>query len=215
MDVVLLVEGDADTRQMYAEFLRLGAFAIEEAEDGREGLAKAISYGPAVVVTETRLPGMNGFELCRLLRLDASTKSVPIVVVTGDASPTAKHLAQAAGADSVLVKPCLPEELAAEIQRLLSRREVLGVQPPGGPIAGRAHHRRVTSEPPLRPPSMRCPVCDKAAEYVQSQIGGVSERHLEQWDYFVCAACGRTFEYRQRTRSVRPSPSAVARRHHG
>jgi len=211
MDLVLLVDRDADTRIMYAEFLKQAAFATDEAEDGREGLAKAISYRPAVVVTETKLPGMSGFELCRLLRLDATTKSTAIVVVTGDATPAAVHLAEAAGADSVLVKPCLPEELAAEIRRLLSR----GEPRPQAPDAGRAHHRRVTSEPPLRPPSMLCPVCDKAATYVQSQIGGVSERHAEQWDYFVCAECGGTFEYRQRTRSVRPAASITARRRHG
>src|SRR5438046_1508193 len=77
MALALLVDRDADTRQMYAEFLRQSAFEIEEATDGREALAKAISYRPAVVVTETRLPGMSGLELCRVLRTDPASRASP------------------------------------------------------------------------------------------------------------------------------------------
>ena len=70
---------------MYAEFLKQAACEIDEAEDGREALAKALTHHPDVIVTETRLPGMNGLELCRILRDDANTRDIPIVVVTGDA----------------------------------------------------------------------------------------------------------------------------------
>src|SRR2546430_1626636 len=83
MALVLLADRDADTRLMYAEHLRQLAYEIDDAEDGREALAKAISRRPAVVVTETRLPGISGFELCRLLRHDPLTETIPIVVVTG------------------------------------------------------------------------------------------------------------------------------------
>src|SRR5690349_13705046 len=64
--VVLLVDRDSDTRMMYADYLRAVRFAIEEADDGREALAKAIAQPPAVIVTETRLPGMDGYDLCRV-----------------------------------------------------------------------------------------------------------------------------------------------------
>jgi CheY-like chemotaxis protein len=77
--VALVVDGDADTRSMYAEYLRLSsAWLVEEAADGREALAKAISQRPAVVVTETRLPGMSGFDLCQLLRADTTTAGISI-----------------------------------------------------------------------------------------------------------------------------------------
>ncbi|HZT76170.1 MAG TPA: response regulator [Vicinamibacterales bacterium] len=65
-----MIDRDADTRQMYSEFLRTRC-DVEEAADGREALAKALMRHPDVIVTETRLPGINGFELCRLLRHDA------------------------------------------------------------------------------------------------------------------------------------------------
>jgi len=66
--LALLVDRDVDTRKMYAEYLRLSVCDIDEADDGREALAMAIAHHPDVIITETRLPGINGFDLCRLLR---------------------------------------------------------------------------------------------------------------------------------------------------
>jgi CheY-like chemotaxis protein len=84
----LVVERDADTRQMYGEFLRRSFCEIEEAEHGREALAKALARLPDDIVTETRLPGITGYELCRLLRQDALTRSTPIVVWNAGAERT-------------------------------------------------------------------------------------------------------------------------------
>src|SRR4051812_23447410 len=86
--VTLLVDHDADTRRMYAEYLTHASVAIEEAEDGREALAKAITHRPNIVVTDTRLPGMSGFDLCTLLRADEVTRDIPVVFVTCDAVGT-------------------------------------------------------------------------------------------------------------------------------
>ena len=116
--LALLVDRDDDTRQMYAEFLRHGPWTIEEASDGREALAKAIARRPDIVITETRLPGINGYDLCGLLRRDAATRDIPIIVVTADAYAADVQHARDAGADTVLVKPCLPEQLADEIVRV-------------------------------------------------------------------------------------------------
>jgi CheY-like chemotaxis protein len=222
----LLADRDADTRLMYAEYLRQLTYEIDEAEDGREALAKAISRQPTVVVTDIRLPGMNGFELCRLLRNDALTRPIPIIVVTGDAFPADVKLAEATGADAVLIKPCLPERLVAEIRRVLSQSHELrargrAVQEKVAAQVARsneliarsraksrvmlshAHQRHDTVLPPTPPPALVCSVCDRPLRYVKSHIGGVSERHREQWDYFECnGGCG-TFQHRQRTRKVR------------
>src|SRR5262249_28527716 len=118
--LALLVDADADTRRMYAEYLRASSsWSVEEAADGREALAKAITRHPAVVVTETRLPGMSGLDLCRLLRSDPLTAYTSIVVVTADALESDIARARLAGADAVLVKPCVPDRLDAELARLI------------------------------------------------------------------------------------------------
>ena len=82
--LALLVDRDQDTRHMYAEHLKLGNWRVDEAGDGREALAKAIALRPDVIVTETRLPGIDGVSLCDLLRRDLATSTIPIVVVTGE-----------------------------------------------------------------------------------------------------------------------------------
>jgi CheY-like chemotaxis protein len=225
--LALLVDRDEDTRQMYADYLRLSSCVIEEATDGREALAKALALNPDVVITETRLPGIDGFALCDLLRQDPATHSIPIIVVTGDAFDGDLQRAQRAGADSVLVKPCLPENLLGEMQRLLDtgvelrertrnllqRTDRLRAKSDEliarshdnfrRAMLSRAHDRRDTNDPPLPPPGLVCPSCDQPLRYKYSHIGGVSARHSEQWDYFECqTGCG-AFQYRQRTRKVR------------
>jgi len=188
--LVLLVDADADTRRMYAEYLRLSsAWAVDEASDGREALAKAISRVPAVIVTETRLPGLSGFDLCRLLRSDAVTADLSIIVVTGDALEADVARARMAGADAVLVKPCLPDRLCGEIGRVTSREQEKLIA-------------SATVDPQLTPPSVVCPTCDTPLRYLRSHVGGVG-RHPEQWDYFECTAGCGLFQYRQRTRKLR------------
>src|SRR5262245_15815130 len=225
--LALLVDRDADTRRMYSTYLQLSQCGIEEAQDGREALAKAISRRPDIIVTETHLPGISGFDLCTLLRRDSLTREIPIVVVTGDGFDSDVRRAHAAGADTVLVKPCLPETLFVEMQRLLNqsaelRQRAIGMREKvAGQLAvaqqliersrahqnrimlSRSHDRHQTAEPPLKPPPLRCPECDVPLRYRHSHIGGVSARHSEQWDYFECPAdCGE-FQYRQRTRKLR------------
>jgi two-component system phosphate regulon response regulator PhoB len=130
--VTLLVDRDTDTREMYAEFLRQCGHEVEEAQDGREALAKALSRRVDVVVTDTRLPGISGVDLCKLLRRDASTATLPIVFVTSDTSDDDVQRASRAGATLVLAKPCRPDQLASQIQQI-----VIGVRtsPPRSAVA--------------------------------------------------------------------------------
>jgi len=223
--VALIADRDAETRRMYAEFLALSDCRIEQAEDGRDALAKVFSRLPDVVVTETQLPGINGFDLCALLRQDTATRSIPIVLVTGETVDIDVERAESAGADAVLKKPCAPATLFAEIQRLvhlsadLRERSRAARERMHGQIArsetlldrsrtrrrmlNSAHTRHDTTTPPIAPPLLKCPQCDLPLRYVRSHIGGVTAQNSEQWDYFECVgACG-SFQYRERTRKLR------------
>src|SRR5262245_49426419 len=121
--LVLLADRDDDTRLSYGEYFRQihANIDLDEARDGREALATALARPHDLVVTETRLAGISGYELCELLRRDVATRATPIVVITGEASATTVERARAAGADAVLLKPCLPDVLLAEMRRLLQR----------------------------------------------------------------------------------------------
>jgi two-component system cell cycle response regulator DivK len=224
--LVLLVDRDPDTRALYAEYLNQAGWQTQQAEDGRDALAKTYSAHPRVIITDTRLPFIDGYELCRLLRRTDETAALPIIILTGDAFPAQIERARRAGADAVLTKPCLPDALAAEIERLTEQSNggssssarksgngngdsVLGaaavahVPSARRTALARAHPRYRTASPPVAPPVLVCPICDAALQYRYSHLGGVSSRHPEQWDEYTCPqACG-VFQYRHRTRKLR------------
>jgi two-component system, chemotaxis family, chemotaxis protein CheY len=216
---ILVVDSDVDTRLLYREVFTLAGHEVVEALDGREGMVKALMHPPQLVITETQLPIMDGYALCEILRRDRATHRTPIVVVTAESRADRLQRARAVGADVVLVKPADLGRLLAETGRLLDAGAhcATPLSPDGldGDGAGngsdgrrrtirsRTHARFDTVTPPARPPDLHCPACDSALAYQYSHVGGVSSRHPEQWDYYVCSgACG-AFEYRQRTRRVR------------
>jgi CheY-like chemotaxis protein len=226
MPLALLADRDVDSRQMYAEFLRLDAYEIDEAEDGREALVMARTRRPDVLVTETRLPYLSGLELCRLLRRDEQTRTLPIIILTADAMKRDVRLAEAAGADKVLIKPCLPEQLSEQISALLAYSSQLRergtalrghlhrqvepanelVERSAANIRGRRNRsfiRGMTTQPAVPPPDLPCPKCGRPLAYEKSHLVGVNEGDAEQWDYYKCFPCGCAFEYRHRTRKVR------------
>jgi DNA-binding response OmpR family regulator len=217
----LIVDSDADTRALYRMALALAGWEVVEAVDGRDAMTKALVEPPTLIITELRVPLVDGYALCDILRRDAATRSVPILIVTAEAHPSELDRIRKAGADAVLVKPTPPDSLVREVQRLITRSAnahrsaapsdraaqsgaSAQMRPDGHRTAlAKSHARFKTTTPSLRPPALSCPSCDGALKYQESHIGGVSDRHSEQWDYFVCeTGCG-TFQYRQRTRKVR------------
>jgi two-component system chemotaxis response regulator CheY len=218
---VLLVEPDDDTRLLYRQSLELIGCDVVEASDGRDALAKAFGQQLALIVTETRLAWIDGFALCEVLRRDAITRNIPILVLTGESPHGQIERARAAGATSVLVKPASLEGVIREMRRLISAYS--RHQPGAATIAGaagenaqdllpsqrvrtsyiRAHQRCQTTAPPRVPPQIVCPACDVPLKYQHSHIGGVTSQNSEQWDYFICPSSCGTFQYRQRTRKLR------------
>ncbi|MGE3512920.1 MAG: two-component system response regulator [Vicinamibacterales bacterium] len=215
----LIVEPHDGTRNLYRAYLQLSRWRVEEAEDGRVALAVALTAPPDVIVSEVRLPGFSGLDLCRQLRADPATSQVPFVFILSDSQPSIRDLALRSGADRVLVKPCLPEALEGELQRLVARTPVSPTRlftratphrelpsPEGArrrQTLVRAYQRQVTTMPPVPPPALVCPACDARLSYLQSHVGGVSALHQEQWDYFRCASGCGDFQYRHRTRRLR------------
>src|SRR5262245_47666146 len=176
---ILIADPDAVTRQLYHESLRTMPCDILDAVDGRDALVKALTRVPSLVITELRLPFINGYELCDILRHDRVTADVPILVATKDAGPAEVARAIKAGADFVLDKATAIETLLSKMQHLLwhsmelrahsdavrnrfrqqiTESEVL--------LARSAHHRKTSSKvhprftttsPPTSPPELTCP----------------------------------------------------------
>jgi two-component system, cell cycle response regulator DivK len=108
--LILLVEDHEDTRKMYAEFLS-GSFDVREAADGRKALAAMRDEIPALVITDFQLPGIDGFELIKQMRVNESTRDVPTICLSGYSGDRHEQRAREVGCDRLLVKPCLPDAL--------------------------------------------------------------------------------------------------------
>jgi CheY-like chemotaxis protein len=121
--LVLIVEDDQATRVLYREYLNGAGFRTADAHNGRQALEKVQQLRPDAVVTDLAVPGIDGFELCRVLRQSAETRAIPIVAVTGHPEYLSEpERFRHAGIARVLVKPCEPEAIAEALRELLDSR---------------------------------------------------------------------------------------------
>ena len=120
--LVLVVEDYQDAREMYAAYLQFSGYRVEEATNGLEAIEKTLALLPDIILMDLALPKMDGWEATRRLKTDERTKHIPIVALTGHALAGYAEGARQAGCDAFVTKPCLPDALVAEIQRMLASR---------------------------------------------------------------------------------------------
>lgn len=117
---LLLVEDDRGVADAVVMALEDDGWRVEHAADGATGLKRAASGEHDVVILDVRLPGMNGYDLCRQLR---RTSSVPILFLTARGDEVDKVLGLELGGDDYLAKPFGVRELRARVRALLRRRQ--------------------------------------------------------------------------------------------
>ena len=115
---VLLIDDDPTTRNLIAHFLRKENILVEKAIDGSEGLAKAKSGKPDLVIVDAVIPGMGGFEILSLMKRDPETAFIPALIVSSLDEEEAIIKGLGEGADYV-IKPFSPRILVAKIKRIL------------------------------------------------------------------------------------------------
>lgn len=119
---VLIVE-DHDGLRAYIRRQLDDRYRVVEARDGLEGLEAARRTVPDLILCDIMMPGMDGDELCRLLRSDAELDYLPVIMLTARASRESRLSALEGGADDYLVKPFDPEELTLRVDNLLAGRK--------------------------------------------------------------------------------------------
>jgi len=120
--LVLVVDDYDDAREMYAEYLEFSGFRVAQARNGQEALDQAFALTPDIILMDLSLPIIDGWEATRRLKHDARTRAIPVVALTGHAMTGQSDEAKGAGCDSFVTKPCLPDELVAEVRRILALR---------------------------------------------------------------------------------------------
>jgi CheY-like chemotaxis protein len=114
---VLIVDDYTDARDVWAIYLKGCGYDVATSADGVEALAAVRTVHPDVVVMDLQMPGLSGIEVAAALRADENTCHIPLIAVTGR-TRTSLEDAKEAGFDSLLMKPCEPDLLVAEIRRL-------------------------------------------------------------------------------------------------
>ncbi len=125
--LVLLVEDDPLAREGYAEFLEGGGFRVAQCETAEDAYSRSLELVPDVVVTDIALPGRDGFSLAADLRVQTRTRSIPVVAMTAYWAADVHERADRAGMTSILMKPCQPDHLIAELHRVLRSGQVPSV----------------------------------------------------------------------------------------
>ncbi len=129
---VLIVEDDADIRELIRYNLAQEGFIVEEAPDGMQALEKVKRRVPDLMVLDLMLPGMPGLQVCRQMRAERGTAHLPILIVTAKGTEVDKVLGLEMGADDYVVKPFSPRELVARVKALLRRANPLSEPDSGG-----------------------------------------------------------------------------------
>ncbi|MGU9538571.1 response regulator transcription factor [Clostridium tepidum] len=119
MGKILIVEDESSIREFIKVNLKMNSFDVIEAETGEEGIEKAREHRPEVVVLDIMLPGIDGLEVCKVLRQDFP--NMGIIMLTAKSQDTDKVLGLEYGADDYIIKPFNPLELTLRIKAILRR----------------------------------------------------------------------------------------------
>ena len=116
---ILVVEDQADSRQIIRDMLAPTDYEIIEAENGEQALAAIAKQRPDLILMDIQLPIMDGYTATRRIKADPALQSIPIIAVTSYALDGEAKIAKAAGCDDYVPKPYSPREPLAKIRQYL------------------------------------------------------------------------------------------------
>ena len=123
---ILVVEDDSDIRELISFNLKNEGYQVFEANDGEVGIDKARNNNPDLILLDLMLPGIQGLDVCRIIKSDQETKEIPIIMVTalGQEEDIVKGLET--GADDYIIKPFSIKVLIARVNAVLKRSIEVG-----------------------------------------------------------------------------------------
>ena len=117
--LILFVDDYEDARDIYGEYLTFKGYRVALASDGHEAILQARALRPDLILLDERMPGLTGTQALLQLRADPAFDEIPIVAFTAHALDAQRQAALEAGFDAVIPKPCVPDDLATIVDRVL------------------------------------------------------------------------------------------------
>ncbi|MFN8178479.1 MAG: response regulator [bacterium] len=118
---ILVVEDEPDIAEVIQYNLAREGYLVDVVGDGEVALDRAVRAAPDLILLDLMLPGLDGLELCRRLKEDPVTRSIPVVMVTAKGEESDVVLGLGVGADDYVAKPFSPRELLARVRAVLRR----------------------------------------------------------------------------------------------
>ncbi|MBI2487292.1 MAG: response regulator transcription factor [Deltaproteobacteria bacterium] len=120
-NIIAIVDDEEDIVELVSHHLKREGFKVKEFYNGRDFLSYIESVIPDLAVLDLMLPGIDGLEICRILKSKARTSSLPIIMLTAKATEADVVVGLELGADDYMVKPFSPRELVARVKTILRR----------------------------------------------------------------------------------------------
>jgi len=118
---ILIVDDEVDVVAVLELRLKAQGYEVLSASDGKAGLTMARQEKPDLILLDIMIPTIDGYKVCGLLKSDARTTKIPIILFTARAGEETIQLSKEAGADAYILKPFEPSILLAKIQELLGK----------------------------------------------------------------------------------------------
>ena len=125
---VLVVEDEPDTAELIELHLKNDGYRVTVAGDGDQALKKVHKHMPDLVILDLMIPEITGVEVCKFIRKDPATKSIPIIMCTAKTGEIDKILGLELGADDYVTKPFSPRELLLRVKNLIKRSDSSNVK---------------------------------------------------------------------------------------
>jgi CheY-like chemotaxis protein len=127
---ILDIDDSPTVQRLIEMILASQGYEVILASDGEEGIAKARSERPAVILVDFVMPKMNGFQVCKILKEDPDFRDTPIILVTAKGDKVGSKFVDALGITDFFTKPFQPDELLAKIRDVINKRKKAPPQPP-------------------------------------------------------------------------------------
>jgi len=118
---IVVIEDEPDILEVIAYNLKREGYEVLESRDGEAALRQIGRHAPDLIILDLMLPSIDGIEICRRLRSDAVTRSIPVIMVTAKGEESDIVLGLGVGADDYVTKPFSPKELIARVRAVLRR----------------------------------------------------------------------------------------------
>jgi two-component system alkaline phosphatase synthesis response regulator PhoP len=118
---ILVAEDERDIRELISFSLQLSGYQVTEALNGEDAVQKAQQILPDLILLDVRMPKMTGYEACKVLKENESTKNIPIIFLSAKGQETEIQQGKELGAEAYFLKPFAPDELNEQVKKILEK----------------------------------------------------------------------------------------------